>query len=135
MRKSLISFLIVISIFALAPAAQALNLRDAFKIGDGDTPLNSAAVAAGYNTEGASSRMFSVVSTVINIALSLLGVIFLLLIIYAGYLWMTARGNEQQAEKAKDIIVRAVIGLVVVLAAYAISVFVVEAFTKGTLTS
>jgi len=41
--------------------------------------------------------------------------------IYAGYLWMLARGNEQEVEKAKNIIIYAVIGLVVVLSAYAIT--------------
>ena len=60
------------------------------------------------------------IGKVLNIATVFLGVVFLGLMIYAGYLWMLARGNEQDIEKAKNIIIYAVIGLVVVLAAYAI---------------
>ena len=48
----------------------------------------------------------------------------MLLIIYGGILWMTAMGKENQVEKAKNIIIQAVIGLVIVLAAYAITSFI-----------
>lgn len=65
-----------------------------------------------------------VIGGVINIILSLLGVIFLVLTIYGGYIWMIARGDDKEAERAKDIITNAVIGLILVLAAYAISFFV-----------
>jgi hypothetical protein len=37
---------------------------------------------------------------------------------------MTAIGKENQVEKAKNIIIQAVIGLVIVLAAYAITSFI-----------
>lgn len=64
------------------------------------------------------------VGTIVGIALSFVGVLFLILIIYAGVSWMTAAGNEQQVSKAKDIIIAAVIGLVIVLSAYAITRFI-----------
>ena len=86
----------------------------------------------GYSTE---VTLFSSIGAFIQVALSLLGVIFLLLTIYAGYLWMTDRGNEQQAEKAKKILTTAVIGLIIVLGAYAISYFVIEALQSKTLKS
>jgi len=57
----------------------------------------------------------------IKAVLSFLGVAFLLLMIYSGYIWMMARGNEQEVEKAKSIIKNALIGLIVVLAAYTIT--------------
>jgi cytochrome bd-type quinol oxidase subunit 2 len=60
--------------------------------------------------------------------LGFLGVIFLLLMIYAGYTWMMARGNEAEVDKAKKMIESAIIGLVVVLAAYAITLFAGAAF-------
>ena len=53
-----------------------------------------------------------------------LGVIFFLLVVYAGFLWMTASGAEAKVEKAKGILIAAVTGLVIVLAAYAIVNFV-----------
>jgi len=65
-----------------------------------------------------------VAGTVIGAVFSLLGVIFFLLIFYGGIRWMLAQGNEQEVEKAKEIIIAACIGLVIVLAAYAITSFI-----------
>ena len=60
----------------------------------------------------------------INTALGLTGIILLVIIIYAGFLWMTAQGNEEQVTKAKNILKNAVIGMVLVFASYAIAWFV-----------
>lgn len=68
----------------------------------------------------------------IRIFLGFLGVIFAVLMIYGGYTWMTSYGNEQKVTRAKDLIVDATIGLVIVLAAYAISSFVVGELIKRT---
>jgi cytochrome bd-type quinol oxidase subunit 2 len=73
-----------------------------------------------------------VVSTVINAFLSFLGIIFIILIITAGYNWMSARGDEQKVEKAKDTIQRAIIGLVIIVVAYAITYFVFQRLPGGT---
>ena len=50
--------------------------------------------------------------------------IFLILTIYAGFLWMTARGNEEQVTKAKTILKTTLIGLVIVLASFGIAQFI-----------
>lgn len=60
----------------------------------------------------------------VGAVLAFLGVIFLLLMIYGGITWMIARGNEQAVQKAKDIMEAAIIGLVITLAAYAITAFI-----------
>ena len=57
----------------------------------------------------------------------LLGSIFILLIIYGGYLWMTAGGNEEQITRAKKIITGAVIGLVIVAAFFIFNILIVDA--------
>lgn len=75
-------------------------------------------------TTGLSENLSTSVSSIIIGALSLVGTIFLVLTIYAGILWMTASGNEEKVTKAKNIIVAAVIGLVITMAAYAITSFV-----------
>jgi len=49
------------------------------------------------------------------------------LAIYAGYNWMTAQGEEEKVTKAKDTLTAAIIGLVIVIAAYAISYYVISA--------
>jgi len=61
------------------------------------------------------------IGMVINIVLSLLGVVFLILMVYGGYLWMSSSGNEEQVNKAKKIITSAIVGLVITAAAYAIT--------------
>ena len=64
------------------------------------------------------------IGKVIGAGLSFLGIAFMLLIIYGGFMWMFARGNDQAVGKAKEIITAAVIGLVIVLSAYAITAFI-----------
>jgi cbb3-type cytochrome oxidase subunit 3 len=70
------------------------------------------------------------IGEIIQAFLSFLGVIFLVLMIYGGYAWMMARGNEQEVVKAKNIITNAIIGLVIVLAAYAITLMM-KPFWEG----
>jgi hypothetical protein len=65
-----------------------------------------------------------VVVNIIRIALGALGIIFLGFIIYAGVLWLTAAGNQPRIVKAKKIITNAVIGLVIIVLAFAITTFV-----------
>ena len=70
----------------------------------------------------------TIIGTGINAALSLVGLIFLMLMVYAGYLWMTARGEEEIIKKAQKIIISTIIGLVIVLSAYAITSFIAGRF-------
>jgi uncharacterized membrane protein len=65
-----------------------------------------------------------IIALIINVILTLLGVLFLVLTVYAGFLWMTAQGDSKQVDRAKDILKQAIIGLIIVLAAYAIANFV-----------
>ncbi|PIR95104.1 hypothetical protein COT95_00495 [Candidatus Falkowbacteria bacterium CG10_big_fil_rev_8_21_14_0_10_37_6] len=80
-------------------------------------------------TEGAgleNKDINEVVSTVIVAIFALLGVIFLVLMIYAGFLWMTARGNDEQVSRAQKILQQSVIGLIIIVGAYAITYFVLS---------
>ncbi len=72
----------------------------------------------------------SIAGNVVGAGLQFIGGLFFILIIYGGLLWMTARGNEQQVEKAKNLIITAVIGLVIVLSAYAITSFIGTSLTN-----
>lgn len=90
------------------------------------------AVAGNYGldevTKGSSLNKNKDVSTmlgqVLGVALSLIGVAFFLLMLYGGILWMTARGNSQQTEKALNTIISAIIGLVIILSSYLLVQFV-----------
>jgi len=86
--------------------------------------------SAGYET-GRQNTVGSVIAAVINGVLALLGTIFLIEIFYAGYLWMTAQGNEEQVTKAQSLIRQAIMGVIVIVAAYAIVYFVLAALLAG----
>lgn len=121
-----ISFFALLLFLFVALPALAGGLSDAW-INAGHT-----ADSAEYKDLG-SDGLMSYVGTIIQTALGFLGVIFLILMIYGGFLWMTDRGNEDQVKKSKGLISAAVIGLIIVLSAYAISFFVVDALQKDTI--
>lgn len=60
---------------------------------------------------------------IIGAGLSMISVVFFGLMIYAGVRWMLARGNEEEETKARDTIIGAVIGMVIVMASYALTNF------------
>ena len=69
---------------------------------------------------------------IVQAALGLLGMLATVLIIYAGFKWMTAVGNEEQAGEAKKIMYQAVIGLVIIMSAYSIVRFVLPSLFNAT---
>jgi TRAP-type C4-dicarboxylate transport system permease small subunit len=83
--------------------------------------LKITAEAAGFS-EPASP--VEIIAALIGVFLSFLGIIFLILIIYGGFVWMTSGGNETKVLKAKKILERAVVGLIIIMASYGITVFV-----------
>ena len=92
--------------------------------------------ASGYQTSGISETTVSEIAGIaVKTFLSILGIIFIVLMLYGGYLWMTASGNEAQLTKAKELIQAAVIGLIIIVAAYAISFFIFNWLTPRTLTT
>ena len=65
----------------------------------------------------------AIAGRIIQITLSFLGVIALLLVIYAGFLWTTSGGDEDKITKAKKILKNAVIGLIIILSSWSIATF------------
>ncbi len=72
------------------------------------------------------------IGRVIRAFMGLLGIVAVLLILYGGFKWMTAGGNSEQVDEAKKIIISGVIGLIIIMSAYAIATFVVGAIVNGT---
>ena len=73
----------------------------------------------------------TVLGNVIGTALSMISVLFFGLMLYGGIMWMTARGKSENTQKALDTIIAAIIGVVIVLAAYAITNFVFSNVQSG----
>jgi TRAP-type C4-dicarboxylate transport system permease small subunit len=70
---------------------------------------------------------------IIKNILSVLGIIFLVITIYAGFIWMTAGGNDEKVAEGKKWLTRSVIGLAIILSAYSITIFVTNALIKASM--
>ena len=116
--------------FKLTKAANPLNQALTTKI----KTQTSGIAGSAYDTNSKATSVYSVIASAIRTFLTLLGIIFLILMLYGGFLWMTAGGEEEQVKKALSIIRNAIIGLVIIVAAYAITEFVFGAFGKGSST-
>ena len=92
--------------------------------GQTDVPENVIAGQAGYDTSGDQYALSRTVGGIIRAVISMVGVVFLVLIVYAGVLWGTSSGNNEQITKAKGILRSSLIGLVIVTAAYGITALV-----------
>ncbi len=69
---------------------------------------------------------------IINIILGFLGIIAIIIVLYGGFKWMTAAGNEEQVGEAKKIIIAGIVGLAIIFAAYSIASFVVTQLATAT---
>lgn len=126
-KKIFFYSLSIIFAFSIVAGASAGNLDSFTK----NLDKTAGAGGAGYDVTKQSPLLM--VNTIIQIALSFLGVIFLVLTIYGGFLWMTAAGDEGKVESAKKMITAAIIGLIIIVSAYAISYFVINKLIDGML--
>lgn len=67
-----------------------------------------------------------IIARVIRVALTLVGIIFVILIIYAGFLYLLARGEPEPVNKAKKIFQQSIIGLIIIFSAYSIATFILN---------
>lgn len=123
MKKILLAvsiFFILSPLAVLAQAQPATGIGSAMQVVEQTTTANNT-----YDTNWSLER---IIGNIIYAILTLVGTIFVVFMIYAGYLWMTASGNEQKVDKSKEILRQSLIGLIVVLGAYAIAYFVISIF-------
>ncbi len=94
------------------------------------TPLDrmkDVAIQSGFS-EASETTISEILGVAVNAFLSLLGVIFIVLMLIGGYHWMTAAGNQEKVDKAINTIRRAIIGLIIVVGSYAIWNFIFNNF-------
>lgn len=89
-------------------------------------------VSQGLNNTLANRDPRSVVGSIINMALGFLGVIAVVIILAGGFKWMTAGGNEDKVSEAKKLLGAGVIGLVIILAAWAVANFIIGSIYNAT---
>ncbi|MBT4942218.1 MAG: hypothetical protein HOL80_02085 [Candidatus Magasanikbacteria bacterium] len=91
----------------------------------GASKAKKLAQQGGYDANTTNTTLAANIGKVIAVALSMVGTIFLLITVYAGIVWMTARGDESKAESSQKMLRNALIGLIITLGAYSITAFVI----------
>lgn len=69
-----------------------------------------------------------IIANIVSVVLGFLGIIAVLLVLYGGFVWMTAGGNEDRIGFAKRVLINAGIGLLIIMSALAITQFVINQF-------
>ncbi len=118
---------VVLAMMGLMLPSFALAADD---FGLGEASKGTKLIKSGQGID-AQQSVPELIGTIVGVALSFVGAIFFLLILYAGFLWMTAFGSSEKADKAKSILEHAAVGLIIVLSAYAISRFVFSSLPGG----
>jgi len=96
--------------------------------------IDSSDLGIGYGsyTGLGSEDIRATVASIINVALGLLGIVAVVVILIGGFTWMTAGGNDEKVGEAKKWIFSGVIGLAIILSAYAIANFVIDSLVTAT---
>jgi cbb3-type cytochrome oxidase subunit 3 len=119
--KKIVSVISLLIISIIVKPANAITM----KLGG----LDSTAKNAGY----VKKSVTDLTGNALSIILSSIGILFLGLMIYGGITWMTAQGNIDQVSKAKNLIIASVIGLIIIVMAFAITAFIGDSITPTTL--
>lgn len=123
MKKIFAFVLVLLSLSLFVSPAQAQIKSGVFD------RFNVATFGKTYDTsqgKDLESSLPAAVGQVISVFLGLIGVIMLIIMVYAGFLWLTAGGNDEQVKKAKNWIKNAVIGAIIALGAFIVTSFVVR---------
>ncbi len=120
--KNIISAVILVAIFLapmvvtpmVASAQEGLNMTE---------NLSDVAENIGYQED---VTLVDTIGNIIKIVIGLIGLIALVIFIAGGFMWMTAGGNEEQIEKSKKLMKNAVIGIIIVVVAYAATSFIID---------
>lgn len=133
---SIITLAILLPVFSITAQSDVCppgtDIKTCLKSG-----LNQVGGQTGYGANAGdvqASTISQKIGTIISYVLAFLGVIFLILVVYSGLQWMTAGGNEEKVKQARTRLINAAVGLIIVMAAYAITFFVVSKI-KGSISS
>ncbi len=119
-----IFFALTVALFPVKSLAQGCDGQQ----GEGDL---LGLDCAGTQYSGLSAEDPRIITVrIINFALSLLGIVAIIIILYAGFTWMTAGGNDEKVGSAKKILGAAVMGLIIILASYSIMSFVLRSLCE-----
>ena len=132
LKKLLLGLLSLLTVGQMALVAMPAGAQFDPANGDPLAGIEATDLGNGQGAESAGQQLPILIGRIVRTLLGLLGIIFLVLMVYAGFLWMTARGESDPVDKAKDIIKQSIIGLVIIFLAYALTGFIVNAVIRAT---
>ena len=128
LRQLRTKMLIIASLFIfLSPLMLNADILNNDKKEEFQGNVNEIASNSGIST---SENLESIIGSAIRIVLASLGTVFLILMFSAGNTWMRASGNQEKVTKAQKKIQSLIIGLIIILAAYAISFWISGVFAN-----
>jgi hypothetical protein len=95
-----------------------------------DLGLNAIGGSGGIKLGGGDVR--TTAARIINVALGFLGIIAVVIVLIGGFKYMVSGGNEEKTSEAKNMIVAGIIGLAIILSAWAITTFVISSLLSAT---
>lgn len=131
-QKTILAFLFA-AVLVLSGGVSSVFAQSGFSAKN--TGLDESAQKAGYNV-GLSCQSQPggcipyIIGNTVNVLLGAFGSLFLVLLIWGGFQYMTAQGDEPKVKKAQETLKNAIIGVLIVTASYAIATFVLKSVTS-----
>ena len=122
-KNKLVLAFIPLFILALVLTVLPFNLVQAGLWDMQDDTLSK--IETTFEDVGTTDDPEELVVEIIKVFLGFIGLIAVIIIIWGGFRWMNAGGNDDELKKSKQIIIRALIGLAIIIASYAITEFTV----------
>ncbi|MFA6322208.1 MAG: hypothetical protein WCX71_01875 [Candidatus Buchananbacteria bacterium] len=133
MNKKIISIIVFCLLFFVVVATPVLAATSMFdQMAGSVTKITNYAFGGGKTVTVTGFTFRDSLIFIVNSLLTFVGLVFFLMIIYSGYLWMTAKGNDEQIEKAKELMKELIIGLIIIIMSRIITEFVLT--NIGTIT-
>lgn len=139
-KKSYLGYIIgaALAIMIAAPLMLVGNVANAAQLDVDD--MFGAETTGGFTTGSAfageiglgEADLIDSIASIIRVALGFLGIIAVVIILLGGFKWMTSGGNTDKTADAKKLIFAGIIGLIIVLSAYAIAQFVISSIADAT---
>ena len=135
---------VLLTLGSVAPVAQA-NSNDGWQAPWDDTSIQNPwdimklglqpvkKTGYGLDTGDAPPSILDSVMYGVRVFLGVIGIILVVIIVYAGFRWMTAGGNEEQVTEARGWLRNAAIGLFIIVMAYTITIFITNVYYQSTL--
>lgn len=127
----ILAVIILVLIFSTAVFCFAPAKTLGFTAGGGVTGFTGIPVSEPGNAPFGEGQVGNVVSRVFDIVILVSEIAFIVLLLIGGVMYLSSMGDEETSKKAKKLMVDAVIGIVIVLAAWAIGTWIIGMLTVG----